>query len=558
MKRDSDIWQEIWERGGRNVDRINELVEQVDAEVAFRVIMLRSLGLSFPGKPAETPVLQERAARLLMPRFGLPGSADIDLILELEGLLVAFNEDLLLTAGEKLGFADPIGHTPEGLDALRIHGDMIRGDAFPTQTLFMINGVLEVFDEQFKDLVGLAPSTAVRILDVLFSLLESKGALIQQKLNLLEHNPEEEWVELSQIIPVSPESMVSQLSDVTEEEIEVFVEMLACRADNVIDYAQSGLIRYKPLFVMPDKTIIPNPSLSAALDSIFFSFEEVARETDDLRDKYLEHASAWFEAASSACLARVFGPERVFRNLSYPDPDHPNGTAEIDLLVVYGPFVLLGEVKGTQLKLQSRRGDQSRLRKDLRRGIESAHDQSLRAEKYINEVDTATFREISGERTVRVRRAEVSRFVHLNVTKNHYGFAQTDLSQVQSFKLFSGGSFPWSISLMDLETVTQFLSQPDRFIHYAKRRNDLQVTEATVISDELDCLEAYLRDRLQPDLYWERTTDTGQRFSVVNFGAENIFEAFYEFDADPDRPHPELKIPPLWSNALELLGKGGR
>jgi len=66
------------------------------------------------------------------------------------------------------------------------------------------------------------------------------------------------------------------------------------------------------------------------------------------------------------CLLRIFPPECIYQNVSYPDPDQGNGaTAEIDTIIFWKPFIILIEAKAKQFRLESQLGDIGRLITDV-------------------------------------------------------------------------------------------------------------------------------------------------------------------------------------------------
>jgi hypothetical protein len=67
--------------------------------------------------------------------------------------------------------------------------------------------------------------------------------------------------------------------------------------------------------------------------------------------------------------------------------------AELDAAVVWGPFLLLIEAKAKQFRLAGPLGDVGRLRTDLKRNVEEAFDQALRAWQYIETTELPVFKE---------------------------------------------------------------------------------------------------------------------------------------------------------------------
>jgi len=65
--------------------------------------------------------------------------------------------------------------------------------------------------------------------------------------------------------------------------------------------------------------------------------------------------------------------------------------------------------------------------------------------------------------------------------------------------LFSGNEFPWALSLPDLETLTDVLRSPARFLHYARQRIQVERAPFSLHGDEMDFLGPYLAGHLRTD-----------------------------------------------------------
>lgn len=65
--------------------------------------------------------------------------------------------------------------------------------------------------------------------------------------------------------------------------------------------------------------------------------------------------------------------------------------------------------------------------------------------------------------------------------------------------LFSGNEFPWALSLPDLDTLAEVLKTPERFLHYARRRVQIERAPFSIHGDEMDLLGLYLSGCLNTD-----------------------------------------------------------
>ena len=154
-------------------------------------------------------------------------------------------------------------------------------------------------------------------------------------------------------------------------------------------------VRQRPLFVLPDNRVLL-ADISHALDLLWEAFEQTARRDKSFYDtRYQRRKAEWLELTVFELLNRIFPADQIYRNLSYPDPDKPDGhTAELDFGVLLPPFIVLIEAKAKQFRIESQLGDFARLRSDIKANVEDAFEQAKRALRYIQAVKRPEFHEI--------------------------------------------------------------------------------------------------------------------------------------------------------------------
>ena len=256
------------------------------------------------------------------------------------------------------------------------------------------------------------------------------------------------------------------------------------------------------------------------------------------------------------CLARIFPSHSIYRNLSYPDPDRTEGsTAELDAAVLWGPFLVLVESKAKQFRLESQLGDIGRLRSDIKANVEDAFEQARRAARYVHDATTPTFTESLTGRQLAVQKDRIRRTYLVTVSQHHLAGFATRLSMSQDLGLFQDSEYPLSISVADLETVTQFCDGPDVFLHYIERRLMTQKESIDIEADELDLLGAYLQTRLQPSRLWDKDGIKPNSVLLVGFSAQ--FDDWFSHKrgdlATP--PRISLEIPTEIADILSELRK---
>jgi hypothetical protein len=272
--------------------------------------------------------------------------------------------------------------------------------------------------------------------------------------------------------------------------------------------------------------------------------------------KYAVGLSHWMEDQVPQYFGRIFPKSAIFSNLTYPDPNHPGGETELDAAILWGPFLVLCEIKGKRYRPKSRLGDLARLKSDLEDNIEEAFQQATRAITFIESGSISTFEEKASGRKMTVDRSSVRTIFPMSVTLHDFGAIATQLALLKNIGMFRNSAYPWSLCLANLGIVTSFAKSPDVFLHYAQRRLDLQRSGKNIQADEIELFGHYLDTRLHPSIFWERKTEKGREFDTMHLdGATERFDQWFRVEGGSpgQKPDISIKIPPLVHNLLEGL-----
>ena len=293
-------------------------------------------------------------------------------------------------------------------------------------------------------------------------------------------------------------------------------------------------------------------------DAVFNAFDEIARNDVALRDRYGDRVARWMEEETSGYMQRLFPPANIFRNACFPDPDNPRGETEADVVVVWGPFLVVAEAKGKKVPREALRGSRTKLRNSLTANVQDAFYQARRVVRILDRDGSIRFKERHTGRSVEVTQEQLRRVMPISVTLQHLSGLPTQLAITQQLGLFKGNAYPWSVSIDDLDVITRFSGSPDAFLHYIERRTAHQHVEISVSGDELDIFGHYLDNRLHPSIYEERpeiAEHEGPRLLSFD-GGEERFEPFYvaEWDGKPPPDEvPQLQVPSQISEILNEL-----
>jgi len=162
--------------------------------------------------------------------------------------------------------------------------------------------------------------------------------------------------------------------------------------------------------------------------------------------------------------------------------------------------ILLFQCKSKALTYRARVGsDFDALRDDVRKAIGDSFQQAIRARDYLQANKHATF--AVGEGTFALEMDQVNGLYLVSVTSMPFQTLAARLANTnEALGLFPHNEYPWSLSLGDLDIVTQVLGSPAQFLHYMQRRRQVEGTPFHVHADEMDYLGFYLSHGMRFDI----------------------------------------------------------
>lgn len=558
-------------------ERVAALAATCDAETAFssyvltKVVQHRKDGTDEP-----TPALIEMAAFELMPFFGRGGTRDPR---EVEKLINAL-EDL---AGKRAIHGTLEKETDDSAKTdlagqLRSYALHVRGTAFPVQTLARINELFAPFENAMSSKFGIAPSKAAQLICTIAYVFELNRALWQMRwkrlereqevLKRLDNNPppasiadwnrraEAMMLAAPEVWPARYEDILRRANQVTAQEWSAFLEHFGYSPAIRAASTDPLTVQDRPVICLSGDRVLLN-HLSAGLDAVFCFFDEAMRADTALREAYGRHVAQWMESRIETFAKRVFPAASVMREACYRDPDRPNGEASADLVISWGQFLVVCEAKGRLFKRSALRGDLFRLKNDLTKNIEEAFSQAQRLLRALAINSALILKEKATGQTATLDGAKLMRIFPLSVTLYHFAGLATQLAGVRSLGLFRADSFPYSVSIDDLDVITRFAGSPDAFLHYIERRLEMQRAPVTIHGDELDIFGHYLDTRLHPKHYWQHKDIAGHQgmTSISISGGSTRFDGYFNalFFGEKDLPFIGHDIPPRIRVLLEEL-----
>ncbi len=206
----------------------------------------------------------------------------------------------------------------------------------------------------------------------------------------------------------------------------------------------------------------------------------------------------WLESKTAEYLRRVFDDEEVLLN-----PLYPGGNELSDVLVLHDQKLLIFQCKSKGLTFEARMGGNAQqLKSDLEKAVKDAFSQGVRARKYLLDTPQPVLRFKDRDHELQIDRSQVNGVFIINVTaaplQNNLTTRWASVNP--HLGLFTSGDYPWSLSLVDLNVLTEILTEPAHFLHFATRRLAIEHASREIIGDELDLLGFYLAQGLYFDL----------------------------------------------------------
>ena len=474
---------------------------------------------------------------------------------------------------------------------VRVRALMVRGSAYPEQTQNEILSIQGFFEDWFAKRLGIGPTRACSLL---FAIMKAQEDRYNDHVNDFKKHAEifaAEWKEnkkkwlkdkskakptilqvlkkkktawlfgyFKRLNELVPDIIPVGLADLNMKhppsvgEWESLKNIIGLTKENREEMTEPIDVRKRVLFFLPDNKVILT-DISHVLDLLWESFEKVARSDKNFYDKrYQRKKAQWLENKTVENFLRLFPLDRIFRNLDYPDPDKPEGsTAELDLAVDWGPFLLLIEVKAKQFRIESQLGDVGRLRTDIKENVEDAFEQARRVVKYISSSTSPEFLERGTGRKLTIKKSRIRRIYLITVSQHHLSGLATELASLKDLGLFKDEEYPLAISECDLDIISELCDAPDIFLHYIERRLDIQKQSIEILADELDFFAAYLDCRLQASRLWQGESENVNHVALTGYSdAFDRLEMYKRGDLD-ESPEICLKVPDEIRTVLKEL-----
>jgi hypothetical protein len=348
---------------------------------------------------------------------------------------------------------------------------------------------------------------------------------------------------------------VSRVSGVEEERVEALLSEASlpwgsCREEFYKFPHPTPPLLTRPAIRLDDgRYLIPVPiSFSWAIRDLV---ETKLKELKEIGGKhcwesYERARSRFTEKKTVGLLSDAFPNAGAFHSLKYEwKEDGETIQGELDGLLLVDDTAVLVEVKSGSLSPEARRGSPDRLRDQLKALVGEAHQQALRARRFLRSADRVVFT-LNDDLKLGVESGKLNDFVLITVNLDPLDVLTTKLSRLVDLGVVEDECLPWAVSFLDLVVIADAVEFPAQLLHFLRRRR--RVNELGFVSafDELDLFGHYLKEGLYFEHMEEpiRHADGGFFLNIGNFSVD--LDAYYMHDEryDTDRPpKPRQKMP---------------
>jgi hypothetical protein len=196
------------------------------------------------------------------------------------------------------------------------------------------------------------------------------------------------------------------------------------------------------------------------------------------------HRGRFLEATAAHLLERVFGAEHVHQNVKLYQGKNIAG--EIDVLIAYGEFLIVGQAKSKRVSLKARAGDKEALEIDFKGAVQDPYEQILSCAELIAHGARCV---TDDGRTIVF--PKMPRLFPMVILSDHFPAAV----QLSGMLLKRFGGMPpvvWDLGFLDC--VTRILASPIEVIFYLQARS--QHFDKVVSDSEFNFLGYHIRSKL--------------------------------------------------------------
>ena len=212
------------------------------------------------------------------------------------------------------------------------------------------------------------------------------------------------------------------------------------------------------------------------------------------KDVASEHRGQFTEAFSKSRLESVFGPRRVYENVTICEEYKKNIAGEIDVLVLFGDRAIVLQAKSKKLTLEARKGNELALTRDFQLSVQDSYDQGLDCARFLL-TGGYEFFDANG-RTLSIS-GNIKEIYIACIVSDHYPGLNFQARAFLKYEDSEKIAPPLVTDVFFLDVLCEFLRSPLLLISYLNRR--LRYMEQVFSFNEFAVLGYHLRRNLWID-----------------------------------------------------------
>jgi hypothetical protein len=205
------------------------------------------------------------------------------------------------------------------------------------------------------------------------------------------------------------------------------------------------------------------------------------------------HRGDFTESFATLRLTRVFGSQCTHQNVQLKRQKGED-PGEVDVLVVFADRLIIVQAKSKKLTLESRRGNETQLRKDFTEAIQESYDQAQKCAQAILERSCQLIGSDGKEIVLPFTPKEI--FL-VCLVADHYPALAFQARQFLRYEASPQVLAPFVMDVFLLDAITEMLETPLRFLSYCKAR--VANMDRIFASHELTVLGFHLQGNLWVD-----------------------------------------------------------
>lgn len=341
---------------------------------------------------------------------------------------------------------------------------------------------------------------------------------------------------------------------IEKEKLSNILDIFSFSYGELYDYNTEFFFLGNPIWTKPlikyDQDIYIWPIPGLLFHSCFEMIELIISKDSKLKEKYEKARADFLEETIENEFIKGFPQAKVLRGCIWTD-EIEQKEYENDLLLLIDSYAIAIEAKSGKITDPSKRGAPERLKKDIEKLIVEPSIQASRFAKYLERNFTKVIiLKNSRGNDIQVDLKDIRKVITYSITLDLFGPMGTNLVEIYKAGFIKEkGDLSPSMSLADLEIITDLLDTSCKKIHYFSRRYELEKT-AKFLADELDLLVFYMETGFN---IGESENDGSE---LMIYGASSKLDHYYlnkYHNPDEELLKPQPRMSKWWDSIIKNL-----